>query len=346
MDVPVLMPQLGNEIEEAQIDAWLKAVGDKVSEGEQIDDHHAEADDGDRGPGERGTQTDCRRGRRAGAGRRDAGDHRARLMGDGDLVSRASEVGGQAIAYAELGGNGPKALMLHGFGSDRLSWLANQPTLEGVASLAALDLPGHGEFTMDVGDGDVATLAQRVAAVMDEQGLRGVHLIGHSLGGAIAIVLAASRPDLAASLALIAPAGLGRQIDPTFLSAFPEISRPDEAEALLKRLVVRPRLIGKPLISRVLAQLEKPGAREALRAVGQSIQRGSAALDAAIARVGNSGLPRLVVWGEQDGINPPSQPKLDAFGATVAFVPESGHLPQVESPRLVNARLVSFLMAA
>ena len=36
MDVPVLMPQLGNEIEEAQIDAWLKAVGDTVAEGEQI----------------------------------------------------------------------------------------------------------------------------------------------------------------------------------------------------------------------------------------------------------------------------------------------------------------------
>ena len=36
MDVPVLMPQLGNEIEEAQIDAWLKGVGDKVVQGEQI----------------------------------------------------------------------------------------------------------------------------------------------------------------------------------------------------------------------------------------------------------------------------------------------------------------------
>ena len=36
MDVPIVMPQLGNEIDEAQIDGWLKAVGDKVSEGEQI----------------------------------------------------------------------------------------------------------------------------------------------------------------------------------------------------------------------------------------------------------------------------------------------------------------------
>src|SRR5437763_10923264 len=157
------------------------------------------------------------------------------------------------LAWAELGGKGPKALLLHGFASDRLSWIANQPALEGVLSLASLDLLGHGESAMDVGDGDVATLAERVAAAMDERKLLGVHLVGHSLGGAIALVLAATRPELVASLVLIAPAGLGRQIDPVFLSEFPELSQPQEAQALLTRLVARPRLIGKPLISRALA---------------------------------------------------------------------------------------------
>jgi pyruvate dehydrogenase E2 component (dihydrolipoamide acetyltransferase) len=261
--------------------------------------------------------------------------------GRGSRIPNASD--GAKIAYRALGGIGPDAVLIHGFGSDRMSWSANQPGLEAVANLWSLDLPGHGDSGMDVGDGHVATLATRVAALLDQHDIRKAHLIGHSLGGAIALVLADKRPDLVGSLALIAPAGLGQGIDPLFLSTFPDLAAPEETEALLRRLVVRPRLIGKSLVARVLAQLEKPGSREALRLIGAGLANRDPALEAAVASVSAGAIPRLVLWGEQDAINRLSQEKLRAFGGELALVAGAGHLPQIENPRLVNASIVNFL---
>jgi pimeloyl-ACP methyl ester carboxylesterase len=247
------------------------------------------------------------------------------------------------VFVQSLGGGGPLTLLLHGFGADRLSWLANQPALEGIASIAALDLPGHGASGMDVGDGRIETLAARVAAALDARGLTGAHLVGHSLGGGVAIVLAARRPELAASLTLIAPAGLGTAVDADFLAAYPTLNAPGDAEALLQRLVVRPRLIGKPLVARVLQQLEKPGARDALARVAAGIARSADALDEAVANLAASDLPRLVIWGEDDGINPISPSRLAAFGGELRFVPQAAHLPHIENPRLVNEAIAAFL---
>ena len=247
------------------------------------------------------------------------------------------------LSLKRLGGQGPDALLLHGFGSDSLSWIVNQPALEGVAQLYALDLPGHGASHHDVGDGHVATLAERVADALDRRGLKRLHLIGHSLGGGIALLLAQSRPDLVASLVLIAPAGLGHAVDPNFLAAYPSLRSAIETEALLRQLVQQPRLIGRTLVARVIEQLERPHARIALRTVADGLARSSAALVDAAAAVAASDLPRLVVWGGNDRINPLSVDRLTRFGGESHIAPDVGHLPHVEAPRLVNAEIVRFL---
>lgn len=108
-------------------------------------------------------------------------------------------------------------LLLHGFASDRLSWLANQPALEKAGlSVAVLDLPGHGASPMDVGGGSVETLAARVAEALDAQRAGALHIVGHSLGGGLALLLAEKRPGLVRSLTLIAPLGLGAGVDQDF----------------------------------------------------------------------------------------------------------------------------------
>ena len=113
----------------------------------------------------------------------------------------------QALRWPQ---GGADVLLLHGFGADRLSWLANQPAIEKAMPTAALDLPGHGVAGMDVGDGRVETLARAVAAALDSHAAAPLHVVGHSLGGAVAMRLALDRPDLVRSLALIAPAGLAK----------------------------------------------------------------------------------------------------------------------------------------
>lgn len=270
---------------------------------------------------------------------------RRRLTSEGASASsrRDDDSRNAELAFYPLGGEGPPALLLHGFGSDHLLWLANQQAIGAVAALAALDLPGHGDSSMDVGDGAIGSLADRVAALLERKAMRKVHLIGHSLGGAVALALAESRPDLVASLVLIAPAGLGRSVDEHFLTEFPRLAAPEAATALLQRLVVRPRLINKFMVGRVLDQLERPGAREALARIAHAIPYSGAAMARAAASVRRRDLPRLIVWGEEDAINRLSEERLAQFGGEVFLVAEAGHLPQVEQPRLVNERICEFL---
>jgi pimeloyl-ACP methyl ester carboxylesterase len=251
---------------------------------------------------------------------------------------------GEDVAFFPLGGEGPPALLLHGFGSDHLLWLANQQALAGAAALAALDLPGHGDSSRDVGEGTIAELAGRVESVLDERGLKNIHVIGHSLGGGLALVIAERRPDLVASLTLIAAAGLGRSVDDAFLEEFPRLATPEAATALLQRLVVRPRLINKFLVARVLEQLARPGAREALQRIARGIIAGEATIAEALAAARARGLPRLLIWGEADAISPVSKERLDQFGDETLLVEEAGHLPHVEQPRLVNERIREFLI--
>jgi pimeloyl-ACP methyl ester carboxylesterase len=245
------------------------------------------------------------------------------------------------IAAWPLGGEGPPALLLHGFGSDHLLWLANQQAIATVATVSALDLPGHGESSMDVGDGTIVALSAKLAAFLDRMGRRKLHLIGHSLGGGVALALAASRPDLVASLVLIAAAGLGRSVDEQFLASFSRLTTPEAAMALMRRLVVRPRLINNHMVARLLDHLQRPGAREALARIGDGLARSEEALARAAASVGAA--PRLVIWGEEDAISPPSQKRLIEFGGETMLVKEAGHLPHVEAPRSVNERIREFL---
>jgi pimeloyl-ACP methyl ester carboxylesterase len=246
-----------------------------------------------------------------------------------------------SLHFVSCGGAGPPALLIHGFGGDHLSWLANQNEIATEATTQAVDLPGHGESSLDVGDGDVETLAAMLVEALDERPLGRIHLIGHSLGGVVAMKIAQFRPDLVASLILITPAGLGGAIDADFLARFSTLVDPDDALALLQRLVSRPRLINRHMVARVLDQLGRPGAREALARIADALPR--ARLDEAAAAIVAADIPRLVVWGAADAINPLHELALASFGGERLIVPDAGHMPHVEAARVVNARCVAFL---
>ena len=111
-----------------------------------------------------------------------------------------------AARLHRLGGSGPDLLFVHGFGADRLSWAANAPQLTDAATVWTVDLPGHGSAPDAVGDGSAQALADAVARALPD--LSGPALIvGHSLGGTVALHLAAAVPQVVRHLVLIAPAG-------------------------------------------------------------------------------------------------------------------------------------------
>ena len=248
------------------------------------------------------------------------------------------------ITFKTLGGEGPDLVLIHGFGSDRLSWAGNSPALMEVARVHSLDLPGHGDsLAAEAGDGSPLALAELVADALDANGIKQAHLLGHSLGGSIAIVLALAEPARVLSLSLLAPAGLGRGIDREFLAAFPELASKENAEALLQRLVSKPLLINRFTIARVLEQLDRPGARETLRAIAEGVLAQEAQLGDWASKIAATGIPRLVIFGGADQINPPDANALVGFAGRTLVIPEAGHLPHVEAARQVNEALTDFI---
>lgn len=252
----------------------------------------------------------------------------------------------EAIAFRTQGSEGRHCLLLHGFGSDRLSWLGTTPFLPKPLVIHTLDLPGHGESGTDVGDGSPQELAGRLAGILDQRGLAGLHVIGHSLGGGLAMMLAADRPDLVSELCLIAPAGLGEGVDTAFLAAFPEARDAETITRLLQQLVVRPQLMGRQIADRVLQQLDRAGARAALARIADGIATQEDQMRRAAVRVAASGLPRSIMWGAKDRINPPDMASLAAFGGDLHMIADAGHLPHIEAARQANALLADMLGTA
>jgi pimeloyl-ACP methyl ester carboxylesterase len=241
-----------------------------------------------------------------------------------------------------VGGTGDPVVLIHGFAADRLSWAANQGELARTHAVHALDLPGHGATALD-GPADPDHLAAAVAAGLDGSGLTDVHVIGHSLGGAVALLLADRRPDLVRSLVLIAPAGLGGPVDRAFVKTYPEATDPAVLEELMQGLVSRPRLINRQMVAYALAELGKPGRREALRAVASGLLGADTLVAGPAARIAARELPRLVVWGEADRTNALRPDRLAAFGGRLLVVPGAAHLPHVEEARAVNTAITAFL---
>src|SRR5437667_210407 len=105
-------------------------------------------------------------------------------------------------------------------GDDLGNWLFNQQALAEKHVVYALDLPGHGESSKDVGAGTLDELAAVAAAFLETVGVQSAHLVGHSLGGAVALAMASSAPERVRSLSLICSAGLGREINAGYIEGF------------------------------------------------------------------------------------------------------------------------------
>ena len=127
-----------------------------------------------------------------------------------------------------------KFLLLHGLGSNAMSWGALIASLEaGGDRVTAIDLPGHGTNPEDAAS--INDLVDFVVAHMRELSGK-VHLVGHSLGAWVAAKAASEVPDAVSEMMLIAPAGCGPDINADFVRGIAEVKDMDQLRSLLSML--------------------------------------------------------------------------------------------------------------
>jgi len=374
--VPVTMPKWGLSMQLGKITAWVVAEGDEVKAGDDLADIETDKIAGTLEAAHAGPlrRIIARVGEDVPVGGTialiapaevsdedlDAAVQAARAVIDAGVPDDAAgapelqtaDVGGRKISYAGAGQEGEVVLLVHGYGGDRNSWLFVQEPLAARHRVYALDLPGHGTSAKDVGDGPagpagpagpVAVLAGAVTGVLDALGAERAHLVGHSMGGAVALAVAARDPGRIASLTLIAPSGFGPQINAGYLRGFADAQTRRELKPLVGQLFADEGLVTRQLVDDLLAYKRLDGVDEALHALADTLldggaQRGDPAAAAAQAAAIGVAVPVTVVWGREDRIIPAAQAEA-VPGAVRYLIDGAGHMPHMERPAEVQAAI-------
>jgi pyruvate dehydrogenase E2 component (dihydrolipoamide acetyltransferase) len=360
--VPVTMPKWGLSMQLGKITAWAVAEGDEVKAGDDVADIETEKITGTLEASDAGTvrRLIARVGEDVPVGGTiallapaevsdealDAAALQARAVIDAGVPDDAAgaaelqtaDVGGRKISYAGAGEQGDVVLLVHGYGGDRNSWLFLQEPLAARYRVYALDLPGHGTSAKDVGDGTLDVLADAVTGVLDALGAGRAHLVGHSMGGAVVLAVAARDPGRVASLTLIAPSGFGSEINTDYLRGFADAQTRRELKPVVGLLFADEGLVTRQLVDDVLAYKRLDGVDDALHALLGTLldgdaQRGDSA--AALAQLGGA-VPVTVVWGAEDRVIPAAHAE-SVSGATRRVIDGAGHMPHMERPADVQS---------
>ena len=250
-----------------------------------------------------------------------------------------AEIDNYKIRYLRMGEGDRNIILIHGFGGDLDRWLFTQGPLSANASVYALDLPGHGQSTKTIQDGSVVAIADIVAMFMDYIGVGQAHLIGHSLGGAIALQVAISHANKVNALSLIATAGIGTDINGTYIAGFVNAESRREIKPLLQQLVGDPGLINRNLIDDILKYKRLDGVTAALQAIADEFLNGDKQTVDLRAALASMSIPIQVIWGSADQIIPAEHARGLPDNVTVNVLDGFGHLVQVEAASEVNKLL-------
>jgi pimeloyl-ACP methyl ester carboxylesterase len=265
---------------------------------------------------------------------------------------------GRAVSYVQAG-SGPVLLLIHGMAGTHETWQSVIEPLAQRHTVIAPDLPGHGASEPGGGDYSLGALAAGLRDLLIKLGHDRATLVGHSLGGGIAMQFAYQFPEICERLALVASGGLGPEVSPVLRAA----ALPG-ANLFIAATAGPGRLAGSALaqglarvglrpsadvaeIARGYASLADSGRRAAFLAtlrsvVGTEGQRVEANDRLYLAE----GVPALIVWGRRDRMIPVAHgehahrcipmSRLEIFD-------DVGHMPQLEAPGRFVAALERFV---
>ncbi|MBM4405246.1 MAG: alpha/beta fold hydrolase [Chloroflexi bacterium] len=272
-------------------------------------------------------------------------------------AERTIQIEGHTVHYWEAG-EGEPVIFLHGLGNSAFNWRKNVSVVGERHRAITMDLPGHGRSDLVWFPYRLEDASRFVVAFMDALQLERVHLVGNSLGGAIALETALAQPGRVRTLTLVGSVGLGKEIAGFLrLGSLPLLGeyghRPNESSVrkLLRTLVHNPSAIEEAAVHEMLAFRRRPGAvggiLRMLRA-GVTIQGQKKSVRRDI-RIAELKMPLFVAWGRQDPVAPVAHGERAAKLAQAArlkIFEECGHWPHLEQAEAFNGALLDFLSTA
>ena len=263
------------------------------------------------------------------------------------IAYQYAETAAGRLRYTVQGEGGETVLLIHGFGGDLDNWLFNIDALAAGNTVIALDLPGHGPSPAPIPEPSVPGLGRAVLDFLDAADVPAAHLVGHSLGGAIALYLAAEAPDRVRSATLVCPAGLGADVDRGYIDGFVTSGSRRQLKPVLENLFADPGLVNRSLVDGVLRYKRLDGVTESLQALADGVFPDGAQGWVAPGSIAGLAAPVLVVWGAEDRIVPAAHADAAATaGATVEIVEGAGHMVQMEAAPRVNALIAAHVARA
>ena len=236
-------------------------------------------------------------------------------------------------------GTGDPIVFIHGFGADLSGWRPFILHLGLGNPVLALDLPAHGA-NANRAAGTFEDLLSATHAAITQAGLGRLHLVGHSVGAAVAAHLAAGGDLDVRSLTMIAPAGLGPKINGDFIAGFLASNTEPALKVWLGELVHKPAMLPGALLRATFA------AREGTAMVANQLKLASGlfsgntqlfSIHDALERY--TGATRVIVGKDDRILSPDDVDKVPPHVA-VNRLSNVGHYPQLEAATL-TARLVA-----
>jgi pimeloyl-ACP methyl ester carboxylesterase len=269
--------------------------------------------------------------------------------------AKTADVKGVQLRYY-VGGDGPPLVLVHGLGGAAANWALLAPALARGRRVLVPDLPGHGGSSPLPAAPTLNPFADAVFTLAEREAMTPAPVIGHSMGGVVALRLALRRPDAVLGVVLAAPAGISstaRRAELTF--AIVSAMRPARLVAPWRGAIVRSRLLRAAIFGpwevsdtaafspvAVEAFLSGPAIHSDVDTAGWALLRDDPRTD-----LDRIACPRLVLSGARDQLVPVEDGIEYArrLRAPLRVVPDCGHLVIGERPDACADAILSFLEA-
>lgn len=236
---------------------------------------------------------------------------------------------------------GVPLVLLHGFGADQGGWRNLVAQIKG-APVIGIDLPNHGK-SMSSTVHSLDDVAASVVARLDHEGVREFHLLGHSMGGATAMAMIAMVGQRLKSLTLLAPAGLGAEINDGFIDGLCRANSEASLKPWLAELFYDQSLLSSSFVATAYKQLESPQKREGLRAMADALMPDGTQATSKRAALESLSIPIKVIWGTDDKIIPIKHAHGLPGRVALHVLKNVGHLSYIEASDVVAAVLMEQL---